>query len=45
MPAMRTVEVVADAPRSSGVAIVGPSGHRLEGVTLDEAIAVLRALG
>jgi hypothetical protein len=45
MPTMRTVEVVADAPRIGGVVIVGPSGHRLEGVTLDEAIAVLRALG
>jgi hypothetical protein len=42
---MREVEVVADAPRAGGVAVVSPSGHRLEGVTLDEAIAVLRALG
>ncbi len=45
-PTMRAVEVVADAPRSGGsIAVVSPSGHRLEGLTLAEAIAVLRALG
>ena len=44
-PTMRAVEVVADAPRVGGVTVVSPSGHRLEGVTLDEAIAALRALG
>jgi hypothetical protein len=42
---MRAVEVVAEAPRVGGVAVVSASGYRLEGLTLDEAIAALRALG
>src|SRR5258708_11213518 len=41
--AMRAVEVVAE--RSTSMAIVSPSGVRIEGVTLDEAIGLLRALG
>lgn len=44
-PTMRAVEVVAEAPRTTGAAVVSPSGHRIEGLTLDEAIAVIRALG
>ena len=37
------VEVVADP--SSQVAVVTPSGLRLEGLTIEQAIAVLRAVG
>jgi hypothetical protein len=44
VPAMRAVEVVDDA-HSSRVAVVSPLGHRLAGLTLDEEIAVLRAVG
>jgi hypothetical protein len=44
-PTMRTVEIIPDASRGTSVAVVSPSGHRLEGLTLDEAIAALRALG
>ncbi|SRR5258708_4282435 len=42
---MRAVEVVGEVPRAAGVAVVSASGHRIEGLTLDEAIAALRALG
>jgi hypothetical protein len=44
-PTMRAVEIIPDPPRGTSVAVVSPSGHRLEGLTLDEAIAALRALG
>jgi hypothetical protein len=37
--------IADEAPRVGGVTVVSPSGHRLEGVTFDEAIAALRALG
>jgi DNA invertase Pin-like site-specific DNA recombinase len=39
---MRRVEVVAEG---GGLALVAPSGLRLEGLTVADAIAVLRALG
>jgi hypothetical protein len=43
---LKRVEVVADAAASvSNLCIVSPTGHRLEGLTLQDAIAVLRALG
>ena len=43
--ALRRVEVVDDVEgESCGLRIVCPSGHRLEGLTAQDAIAVLRAL-
>jgi hypothetical protein len=45
MPTMRAVEVIAEGPRAVGVAVVSPAGHRIEGLTIEEAIAALRALG
>ena len=42
--AMVPVEVVAE-PRDRTVSIVSAGGHRIEGLTLQEAVAVLRALG
>jgi transposase len=44
-PALRPVQVVDAAPPGRGVAVVSPSGHRIEGLSLEDAIAVLRALG
>ena len=41
--AILPVEIVADVRPS--LAVVAPSGVRIEGVTLADAIAVLRALG
>jgi hypothetical protein len=41
--AILPVEVVADVKGS--LAVVAPSGVRIEGVTLADAIAVLRAIG
>lgn len=38
------VEIV-DAPRAAEVSVVSPSGFRISGLTLDDAIAVLRRLG
>jgi transposase len=37
------VEVIAE--RRATVSVVSPSGYRLEGVGLDEAVQLLRALG
>jgi hypothetical protein len=42
--AMVPVHVVADHDRQ-GVSIPSVSGHRIEGLTLDDAVYVLRALG
>ena len=42
---MRAVEVVTDGGGAGGLAIVSPSGIRVEGATLADVIAVLRALG
>jgi len=44
-PAMRRVVVVADESPRGNVAVASPAGHRIEGLTLEQAIAVLRALG
>jgi hypothetical protein len=42
---LKRVEIVDDSRASRvGVCIVCPSGHRLEGLTLEDAITVLRAL-
>jgi hypothetical protein len=42
---LKRVEVVGDAVEGSdGLCIVCPSGHRLEGLSVQAAIAVLRAL-
>jgi hypothetical protein len=42
---LRRVRVVsAPAPRA-GLAIVTAAGHRVEGLSLDEALALVRALG
>jgi hypothetical protein len=40
---MRAVEVIDEAP--SSLSIASPSGLRIEGATLEQAIALLRALG
>jgi hypothetical protein len=41
---LKRVEVVDDGPaREAGLRVVCPSGHRLEGLTVEDAIAVLRA--
>jgi hypothetical protein len=42
--ALVPVEVVADCSQPI-VAVVSPSGFRLEGLTLDEAVTVLARLG
>ena len=42
--AMVPVRVVADRAERT-VIVVSAGGHRIEGLTLDEAVAVLRALG
>ena len=39
------VEVVAAADAERTVSVVSPSGHRVDGLTLDEAAALLRRLG
>jgi hypothetical protein len=44
-PVLKRVEVVDEDDTASGLSIVSPSGHRLEGLRLHDAIAVLRALG
>ncbi len=41
--AMRAVEIVGETATS--FALVSPSGVRVEGVTLEQAVALLRALG
>ena len=41
-PAMVPVEVVAEG--RSGIALVAPSGYRVEGLSLDELVSLLRAL-
>ncbi len=42
--AMIPVQVVAER-HERGATVVSASGHRIEGLTLEEAISVLRALG
>jgi hypothetical protein len=42
--AMVPVHVVAE-PGDHTVSVVSASGHRIEGLTLDEAVSALRALG
>jgi transposase-like protein len=44
-PRMRRVRVVAEPKAPSTVSVVSPSGHRVEGLTLEQVIALLRALG
>ena len=42
---LKRVEVVDHAPASgAGLRVVCPSGHRLEGLTVQDAVTVLRAL-
>jgi transposase-like protein len=41
---MVPVRVVAEADERA-VSVVSPAGHRIEGLTLQQAVAVLRALG
>jgi hypothetical protein len=43
-PRMVPVEVEADDDETEGVVLVSPSGYRLEGLTVDEAAELLRAL-
>jgi hypothetical protein len=42
---LKRVEVVDEGDPAPRLRIVSPSGHRLEGLTLQEAIAAIRALG
>jgi transposase-like protein len=42
---MQRVRVVADRPASSAVSLVSASGNRVEGLTLEQVIALLQALG
>jgi transposase-like protein len=42
---MRRVRVVAERPATIGVSVVSSSGIRVEGLTLEQVIALLRALG
>jgi hypothetical protein len=42
--AMVPVHVVTDRDEAT-VSVVSPGGHRIEGLTLPQAITVLRALG
>jgi transposase len=43
---LKRIEVVDEGRVvGGGLSIVSPSGHRLEGLTVQDAIAVLRALG
>jgi hypothetical protein len=43
---LKRIEVVDEGRATAPVrCVVSPSGHRLEGLTLQDAIAVLRALG
>jgi transposase len=42
--AMRRVEIVADVA-SRRLAVVSPGGLRIEGLTLEDAVALLRAVG
>jgi hypothetical protein len=42
---MRRVQVVAERKPAGIVNVVCASGHRVEGLTLEQAIALLRALG
>ena len=41
----KRVEIVEDTgPVHGGLCVVCPSGHRIEGLTLEDAVALLRAL-
>lgn len=42
---MRRVHVVRERERAGGVSVVSAAGHRVEGLTLDQTITLLRALG
>jgi transposase-like protein len=42
---MRRVRVVAHPAASSVVSLVSASGHRVEGLTLEQVVVLLRALG
>lgn len=45
-PALVPIEVVADtSERADGVRIVTAAGHRIEGLTIADVIAVVRVLG
>lgn len=43
-PAMRAVELAPEPEATSGLAIVTSGGERLEGLSREDAIAILRAL-
>jgi hypothetical protein len=43
--ALVPVEVIAAPDTRRSVGLVSPSGHRIEGLTLDEAAALLRRIG
>ncbi len=42
--ALVPVEIIASTPRPGPVSVVSPSGFRIEGLTLDEAVAVIQRL-
>ncbi|MEY2934725.1 MAG: hypothetical protein RL033_5474 [Pseudomonadota bacterium] len=43
--ALVPVEVVADVAVAGALAVVSPSGFRIEGLSFENAVALLRALG
>ena len=43
--ALRRVEVVREEPKVATLSIVSASGFRLEGLTLEQAVTAMRALG
>ena len=42
---MRVVHVVAEPSAKRVVTVIAPSGYRIEGLSIDEAAALLRAVG
>ena len=42
---MRAIEIVSREAHGSSVIVFAPSGLRVEGLSLDEIVALLRALG
>jgi transposase-like protein len=42
---MQRVRVVAERSTARGVSVISAGGHRIEGLTVQEAVTVLRALG
>lgn len=45
VPAMRAIEIVAPGPPTVAATVVSPSGMRVEGLSVQDVIVLLRALG